>query len=154
MIVSHSFNMTVCNDVCVREGSPQSPVSYYPQTFMRSCLSHTVDTIVTDRSCCAKRKTPFKIHVFKSNCYSTIRAIARLNSRWHSITLPLMEENLSAKLTRPPSRPDERTPQQLVLDAICFELWTVETGPWSGEAWVSSGSNRWWEETEPSWKAP
>lgn len=78
--------------VCVREGSPQSPASYCPETFMRSRLSHTA--VVTDSSCWAERKTAFKIRVFKSKYYSGIWASAQLNSRWHSITLPLMEENL------------------------------------------------------------
>lgn len=77
--------------MCVMEGSPQCPVSHYPQTFMRSCLSHAADTIETDSLCCTKRKTAFKIHASHSNYYSSIEASAQLR---HSITLPLMEENL------------------------------------------------------------
>lgn len=92
----------VCNDVCVcvcKGGVPQCPVSHYPRTFMSSCLSHAADTIVTDSSCCAKRKAAFEIRAFQSNYYFSVWAWAQLR---HSITLPLMEENLWAiELARP-----------------------------------------------------
>ncbi len=104
--VSHSLNMMcpislcvcVCVMMCVLGRGLLNPLFHItPQTFRRSCLSCIVDTIVTDSFCCAKRKTAFKIPLFKSNYYSSVWASAQLNSRWHSITLPLMEENLRAR---------------------------------------------------------
>lgn len=148
--------------VCVREGSPQSSVSYYRQSFLRSCLTHIADTIMTDSFCCARRKTGFKIRVFKSNYYASVWASAQLNSRRHSITLPLMEENLWVSKHGPVLSWQTRSAAASAggfglcwsPSALNCEQFRQGCGQEEEEARVSSGSNRWWEETEPSWKVP
>lgn len=59
----------VCYDVC--QGGVSSIFCFILPSDLYE-ISHVVDTIVTDSFCCAKRKTAFKIHVFKSNYYSSI----------------------------------------------------------------------------------